>query len=88
MAYLNDKILSGGEITAQGKFKGNGAFYIAIVPKTDDAASIAVFNVKLSANAAYTDFPFAAGLWNPVVVNEIDVKSTDLTNYRIFWGSE
>lgn len=88
MAYLNDKILGGGEITEQGIFRGNGAFYIAIAPKTTEAASIGIFNVKLSINETFTDFPFTVGVWNPVVVNEINVKEADLTNYRIFWGEE
>lgn len=88
MSIFSDKILSGGEITAKGKFSGNGAFYIALAPKTTDASSIAILSVKLSSNAVYTDFPFTIGTWNPVVVNEIDVKDTDLTNYRIFWGED
>ena len=34
MAYLNDKIIKGGEITAQGEFNEVSAFYIMLVPKT------------------------------------------------------
>lgn len=88
MSYFKDKILGGGEITTQGKFTANGAFYIALAPKTTTASNVAVLNVKLSSNAVYTDFPFAIGTWNPVLVNEIDVKSSDLSDYRIFWGEE
>lgn len=88
MSIFSDKILSGGEITTQGKFSGNGAFYIALAPKSTDAPSVGILNVKLSGNKEFTDFPFSVGVWNPIVVNEIDVKQSDLTNYRIFWGEE
>lgn len=88
MAYLNDKILRGGEITTEGEFKGESPFYIMLVPKTADASSVGVLNVKLSQMTDMTDFPFAVGVWNPVVVNKVNVKSTDLTSYRIFWGAE
>lgn len=86
MSIFSDKILGGGEITEQGKFSGNGAFYIALAPKTTEAPSVGILNVKLSTNTEFTEFPFSVGLWNPIVVNEIDVKEADLTNYRIFWG--
>lgn len=80
-------IVGGGEITAQGTFKADsGAFYIFIAPKSDSALSIAVLNVKLSKSSDNTDYPFVAGIWNPVVVNQVDVTSDNLSNYRIFWG--
>lgn len=88
MAYLDDKILRGGEITAQGEFKEVSAFYIMLVPKSTDAASVGILNVKLSQLEDMVDFPFAVGMWNPVVINKVNVKSSDLTNYRIFWGAE
>lgn len=88
MAYLNDKILRGGEITAQGEFNEVSAFYIMLVPKSTDAASVGILNVKLSQLEDMVDFPFAVGMWNPVVINKVNVKSSDLTNYRIFWGAE
>lgn len=88
MAYLDDKILRGGEITAQGGFNEVNAFYIMLVPKNTDAASVGILNVKLSQLEDMVDFPFAVGIWNPVVVNKVNVKSEDLTNYRIFWGAE
>lgn len=88
MAYLDDKILSGGEITAEGQFSGVKAFYIMLVPKSTDAASVGILNVKLSQMGGLIDFPFSVGMWNPVVVNTVNVKSADLANYRIFWGAE
>lgn len=88
MAYLDDKILRGGEITAQGEFNEVSAFYIMLVPKATEAASVGILNVKLSQNDSLIDFPFAAGMWNPVVVNKVNVKESDLTSYRIFWGAE
>ena len=88
MAYLDDKILRGGEITAAGEFNEDSAFYIMLVPKTTDASSVGILNVKLSQNEGLIDFPFAVGMWNPVVINKVNVKSSDLTNYRIFWGAE
>lgn len=88
MAYLNDKILSGGEITQQGEFNEISAFYIMLVPKSTDAGSVGILNVKLSQLEDMVDFPFAVGMWNPVVINKVNVKSSDLTNYRIFWGAE
>lgn len=88
MAYLNDKILSGGEITSQGEFNKVSAFYIMLVPKSTDAASVGILNVKLSQLEDMVDFPFAVGMWNPVVINKVNVKSADLANYRIFWGAE
>lgn len=88
MAYLNNKILSGGEITQQGEFNKVSAFYIMLVPKSTDAASVGILNVKLSQLEDMVDFPFAVGMWNPVVVNKVNVKSEDLAKYRIFWGAE
>lgn len=88
MAYLDDKILRGGEITQQGVFNEVSAFYIMLVPKSTDAASVGILNVKLSQLEDMVDFPFAVGMWNPVVINKVNVKATDLTNYRIFWGAE
>lgn len=88
MAYLDDKILRGGEITTEGEFNEISAFYIMLVPKTTDAASVGILNVKLSQNDSLIDFPFTAGMWNPVVVNKVNVQSADLTSYRIFWGAE
>lgn len=88
MAYIEDKILNGGEITKQGEFKGVSAFYLMLVPKSETAASVAILNVKLSKGIDKVDFPFATGTWNPVVVNSVDVKEEDLTNYRIFYGIE
>lgn len=88
MAYLDDKILKGGEITSQGEFNEVSAFYIMLVPKNTDAASVGILNVKLSQLEDMVDFPFAVGMWNPVVINKVNVKSSDLTNYRIFWGAE
>ena len=81
-------IMGGGEITAQGEFNEVSAFYIMLVPKTEDASSVGILNVKLSQNEGLIDFPFAVGMWNPVVVNKVNVKSSDLTNYRIFWGAD
>lgn len=87
MIMYENLIMGGGEITSQGTFKADsGAFYLFVVPKSESAASIAVLNVKLSRNKQNTDYPFVAGMWNPVVVNSVDVKSTDLQNYRIFYG--
>lgn len=84
--YAN-MITKGGEITQQEAFKSdNGAFYLFIAPKSEDASSVAVLNVKLSQNKENTDYPFVAGIWNPVVINSVEIKSTDLQNYRIFWG--
>ena len=88
MAYLDDKILKGGEITSQGEFNKVSAFYIMLVPKSTDAASVGILNVKLSQLEDMVDFPFTVGMWNPVVINKVNVKSADLANYRIFWGAE
>lgn len=87
MTY-EDKIVKGGEITSQGVFdKGtNGTFYLMIVPKTEDSANVAILNVNISQNTERIDFPFVSGMWNPIVVNSVDVKANDLSNYRIFYG--
>lgn len=39
MAYLDNKILRGGEITAQGEFNEVSAFYIMLAPKTTKTTS-------------------------------------------------
>lgn len=87
--YYEDMIMSGGEITAQGNFtlEGKEAFYLFLVPKNEDAPNAAILNVKLSQNKALAVFPFMVGIWNPIVVNQVNVSSNDLTNYRIFWGA-
>lgn len=85
---FEDKIVKGGEITQQGNFKPQGGiFYIMLVPKSESDSTIAVMDVKLSMNNENTNFPFVVGIWNPVVINEINVKSEDLSKYRIFWGA-
>lgn len=87
MTY-EDKIIKGGEILTQGMFNSEGnVIYIMPIPKNEDVSNIAILNVKLSQNEDVTDYPFVAGIWNPVAVNSINVRNTDLTNYRIFWGS-
>lgn len=90
MSVMNDKILRGGEITSTGKqmlFEAR-AYYLMLVPKSDESPAIAILNVRLSQEVDYKDFPFPIGQWNPVVINDVNVKSEDLTNYRIFYGSE
>ena len=87
--YTQDKILNGGEITAQGDFTLDAMpFYIFLAPKNEQAPGIAILNVTLNYASETTAFPFIAGAWNPVVVKNLSVKSTDLTNYRIFYGTE
>lgn len=86
MTY-EDKIVRGGEITTTGYFKTeNGAFYLMVVPKAEEVSNVAILSVKLSMNKDAIEYPFVAGTWNPVVCNAINVKSQDLTNYRIFYG--
>lgn len=85
---FDDKIVKGSEITEQGTFKADGGvFYIMIVPKTEQSPVVGIFQVKLSRNEALSDYPFSVGAWNPVVLNEINVKQEDLANFRIFWGA-
>lgn len=90
MSVLNDKILRGGEITATGRQADikESAYYLMIIPKSEDASNFTVFNVKLSGEKEFKNFPFVVGQWNPVIINDIDVTSTDLSNYRIFYGAE
>lgn len=87
--YTQDKILRGGEITAQGTFTRDGLpFYVFLMPKEDMEATPAVLTVRLPYNREETAFPFQPGIWNPVAVTSLDVEASDLTSYRIFWGSE
>lgn len=88
--YTQDKILNGGEITSQGDFSLDGSmpFYIFLAPKNEDAPGIAILDVKLNYGDANTPFPFIAGTWNPVVLDTLNVKSSDLASYRIFYGTE
>lgn len=88
MSFMNDKIRNGGEITSQGEFNKVGCFYIMLVPKSADAASVYVMNVQLADTTGLVDFPFMSSTWNPVVCTKLNVKSEDLTNYRIFYGME
>ena len=86
---LHDKILRGGEITQTGtQTLPVKAFYLMLIPTTDDASAYTTLNVKLSKGKEYIDFPFIAGQWNPVIVNDVNVTSSDLASYRIFYGSE
>lgn len=84
-----DIIMSGGEITKQAHFtlEGKEAFFLFLSPKTEDVSNSTTLNVKLSRNKVVAAFPFVAGMWNPVLVNQLNVTSTDLANYRIFWGA-
>lgn len=67
MSVMNDKILRGGEITSTGKqmlFEAR-AYYLMLVPKSDESPAIAILNVRLSQEVDYKDFPFPIGQWNP-----------------------
>lgn len=87
--YTQDKILNGGEITAEGDFSLDGMpFYIFLAPKNEDASGIAVLDATLSYADKSTAFPFIAGVWNPVVLKKLSVKTADITNYRLFYGTE
>lgn len=88
MSLMNDKIRYGGEITSQGEFNKSDAFYIMLVPKSADSEAVHVMNVKLASTVGFIDFPFVSSTWNPVVCTSINVKSEDLTSYRIFYGEE
>lgn len=89
MGMFEDKISIGGEITAQGEFApSTKVFYLFVAPKSDTTPSVAVLNVKLAYNDDLMEYPFVAGVWNPIVINKINVTSDNLTNYRIFWGNE
>ena len=87
--YTQDKILGGGEITAQGSFKRDGRpFYVFLMPKSDTAAASAALTALLPYNTEETAFPFQTGMWSPVAVTELNVQAADLSSYRIFWGTE
>lgn len=88
MSLMNDKIRNGGEITSQGEFNKVGCFYIMLVPKSTDAEAVHVLNVQLADTTGLIDFPFVSSTWNPVVCTKLNVKSEDLTSYRIFYGEE
>lgn len=86
---FEDKISIGGEITAQGEFApSTKVCYLFLAPKSDAASSVAVLSVKLSYNDSLIDYPFTAGVWNPIVINKVNATSDNLSNYRIFWGFE
>lgn len=83
-----DKIISGGEITAQGTFDApKGAMYLFLAPKNEDASQIAILEAKISQNNDSTEYPFFTGGWNPVLVNSVNINGEELNNYRIFWGA-
>lgn len=88
--YTEDKILRGGEITAQGDFRHNGGqpFYLFLAPKHDEAKNIAILNTVLTYSREQVSFPFIAGVWNPVVLDAVSITAENLSNYRIFWGAE
>lgn len=84
---FEDLIVKGGEITKAELFQPEDKVcLIALVPKSESAASAVVLNVKLSGNNEMTDYPFYVGGWNPIVINKINVIQQNLTDYRIFWG--
>lgn len=86
---FEDKISIGEEIKTQGEFvPSTKVCYLFIVPKSEEASSVAVLNVKLAYNGGLIEYPFTAGIWNPIVINKVNVSSENLTNYRIFWGFE
>lgn len=88
--YTQDKILNGGEVTSQGDFTLDGSrpFYIFLAPKSENAGSIAILNVRLTYGQDITAFPFLAGAWNPVVLDTLNVSAQNLADYRIFYGTE
>lgn len=87
--YLNDKILRGAEITSQGVFDNNGQpFYLFMIPKVETAGSSAVISAQPLMEKVSKDFPFSAGIWNPVVLNSVNLTAENLQNYRIFYGME
>lgn len=89
--YLEDKILNVGEITSSGDFTLNGglsAFYLFLIPKSDSANSIAVLSCIVSKSKTAVNTPLMTGTWNPIVINKVSLSSTNLSNYRVFWGTE
>lgn len=84
---FEDLILKGGEITKAELFKPEGKVcLLMLVPKSKEATIVSVLNVKLSGNKEKIDYPFMVGVWNPILVNEVNVVQQNLTDYRIFWG--
>lgn len=84
---FEDLIVKGGEITEAELFKPEDKVcMLMLVPKSESAASVAVLNVKLSGNKDKIDYPFSVGVWNPILVNEVNVVQQNLNDYRIFWG--
>lgn len=87
--YTEDKITKGSEIKQAGLFENNGnPFYLFLMPVSESAGASAVISCKLAYEDYYQEFPFTANAWSPTVVNGVNIKSQDLTNYRIFYGME
>lgn len=87
--YTQDKIINGGEIVDAGKFTKNGhPFYICMIPKDADSPSGLVLSGEFLFAENESQIPLNAGVWNPVVLKSLTVSSSDLSLFRIFWGTE
>lgn len=85
----SDKITFGDEIKSQGLFKKESQpFYLFLVPKSDSSPTVALLNIKLVYGEDIQEFPFTVGTWNPTIVEALDVKEKDLSDFRIFYGAE
>lgn len=73
-----------------GKFDNNGGypFYVYLMPIADDSPASYIVSSKPSYENQYKDMPFTSNMWNPVVLNGIDVSAELLQKYRVFYGME
>lgn len=84
---FSDLIVKGGEVTKAELFvPEDKVCLLMLTPKTESSPSVEIISVKLSENKSMVDYPFVAGMWNPVVVKKANITAGNLNNFRIFWG--
>lgn len=86
--YRQGMIVKGGELT-EPSYNGD-AFLLFPMPKSDDAPEILVVSAKCSGegDGEFHDVPLNSGMWNPVLLEEVQLSDEQLASYRFFYGME
>ena len=88
MVNIIDKINRHGEITEPKEFTlPDSPFFLCVVPKAVDDLEMPIMSAKLIKEKEYSDCPFPANCWSPMLVDRLNVIQDYLDKYRLFWGT-
>ena len=87
MINVIDKIRMHGEIKEPIEFSlKDTVFFVCVLPRSADDMDMPILNAMLAGEFEYTDCPFPANCWGPILVKKLNVIDENLQKYRLFWG--